>query len=509
MNRGERRKWRGEEGVEEAPPRLWTAYAWAVGGVAAATALFWAARGYLDKEQASLLYLPVVIACATYFGFGPAVLVAAGSFVCWNFFFLPPYGTWEVSDPKDWLALIVFLAVALATARLSAQVRSQAYEARAREREARALQRASEEISGEVSTERILPALARQLVNTCAADYCVIYRSDAHEEGKLTLAAVYPPNAPVESGKEGLLAPLIADNQKRGVLHIGPRRDRKPFSPPQERLILAVANHAAVALARQGLSDEAAQAQALREADSLKNALLSLVSHELRTPLASIKASAGGLLQDGTRWNQAEFVEALQAINDESDRLGQMVSKLLDLSRLEAGAWRPNFDWCDLVDVLGTALARLPEWDGRRVQVFTKPDLPLVRADSVQMAQVMTNLLENALKYAPAGTPILVTLSADNNRVRADVADGGPGVPTDEVEAIFERFHRLPQHRQGGLPGTGLGLAICRGILEAHGGQIWEHNAPSGGAIFSFTLPRPDDVEAQMTLGDTEAARAA
>ena len=146
----------------------------------------------LDKEQASLLYLPVVVACATRFGFGPAVLVAVGSFVCWNFFFLPPFGTWAVQDPKDWLALIIFLAVALATARLSAQARAQTREAQAREREARVLQRASEEISGEVETERILPVLARQLVRTCAADYCLIYRVIRADASDLKLMAAYP-----------------------------------------------------------------------------------------------------------------------------------------------------------------------------------------------------------------------------------------------------------------------------------------------------------------------------
>ena len=220
----------------------------------------------------------------------------------------------------------------------------------------------------------------------------------------------------------------------------------------------------------------------MREADELKNTLLSLVSHELRTPLAAIKASASGLLQDPAGWNAPALEEALQAINEESDRLSGLVNKLLDLSRLEAGAWKPLWDWCDLLDVLGTALARLPERDGQRVCVSAPPDLPLVRADFVQMAQVMTNLLENAAKYAPPETAIAVTLRAAGNDVRVDVADGGTGIPIDQSEAVFARFHRMERHRRGGQPGTGLGLAICRGIVEAHSGRIWQESAPRRGA---------------------------
>ena len=506
----------GEDNPEDTLPARFAGYAWASGGVAAATALFWLARGYLDKGHASLLYLPVVIACATRFGFGPAVLAAVGSFTCWNFFFLPPFGTWAVEDPKDWLALFVFLAAALATARLAAQARAQARAAQSREREARALQQASAEISGEVEADRVLPVLARQLVSTCDARCGAIFRRPAGAGGEMRLAAfagsdvcaepspawLRPALAchqqarplgfaapPVPEG--GVFVPLIADGKGWGVVHVGARRDGRAFSRPQERVILALANHAAVALARQALSDIAAQAQALRETEEMKNTLLSLVSHELRTPLAAIKASAGGLLQGGAAWEPATLTEALQDINDESDRLGALVGKLLDLSRLEAGAWKPDLDWCDLVDVLGTALARLPAGDGARVQIVAPSDLPLVRADFVQIAQVMTNLLENAFKYAPPETPVTVLIAADRDAVRVDVADCGPGVPPGEAETIFERFHRLDKHRRMGVPGTGLGLAICRGIIEAHAGRVWERNAPGGGAVFSFTLPLP------------------
>ncbi len=523
---------------------LWTGYAWAAGGVVSATVLFWLMRGYLDKAHASLLYLPVVVACATRFGFGPAVLGAAGSFVCWNFFFLPPFGTWAIEDPKDWLALIVFLVVALATARLAAQGRMQAQEAQAREQEAHALQQASAQMSAEVSLDRILPMLARQMISTCGAQYCAIYRAPSATGRELMLATFVAPQAgqdpepdpqkplpwadwltrageahiqtrtlglssarvPLDEDQEertgDVFTPLFAEGRSWGVAHVGPRGDNRPYALPQQRLILALANHVAVAFARQALSDQAAQSQALREADVLKSTLLSLVSHELRTPLAAIKASAGGLLQSA--WDEAAWTEALQSINDESDRLGGLVGKLLDLSRLEAGAWQPEIDWCDLVDVLGTALARLPEDQSRRVRVDAPPDLPLVRADFVQIAQVVTNLLENALKYSPPQSDIDIGFAADTDQVRVNVADTGPGVPPDQAEAIFETFQRLDCHRRHGPSGTGLGLTICRDIVRAHGGRIWAEGALQGGSIFSFTLPRPPKVPTPDSIAPHE-----
>jgi len=327
---------------------------------------------------------------------------------------------------------------------------------------------------------------------------------EAHVQGR-TLGLSSAP-APLEEDREepagDVFTPLLAEGRSWGVVHVGPRGDNRPYALPQQRLILALADHAAVAFARQSLSDQAAQSQALREADVLKSTLLSLVSHELRTPLAAIKASADALLQSA--WDEAAWMEALQSINDEADRLGGLVGKLLDLSRLEAGAWQPDLDWCDLVDVLGTALARLPDDQSRRVRVDAPVDFPLVRADFVQIAQVLTNLLENALKYSPPQSDVDVGFVADNGLVRVEVADTGPGVPSDQAEAIFNTFQRLDCHRRHGPSGTGLGLTICRDIIRAHGGRIWADNAPLGGAVFSFTLPRPANAPEQDSIPSHE-----
>ena len=518
-------------------------FAWAVAGTLAATGVFWLFRASLDKGQASLLYLPVVIACALRFGFAPALAGAVLSFLCWDFFFLPPFYTFVVSDGRDWLSLVIFLIAAMTTARLASETRHQTEAAETREQETRTLYEASEVISGEVEAARLLPALAERIVQACRATRCVVLRG-AGPGVLLPVATVSAVALPPEtyrliaqlsqaaaehyqvigfgaarhlwekalegmstpggheskSSEIGVYVPLRAQGSLVGALHVGPRLDGRPFTEQDQRLILALANHAAVVIARQTLADEAAQASALREADTLKDALLSLVSHELRTPLAAIKAAASGLRSRGAVWPEDARAEAVETIDVEADRLTTLVSNLLDLSRLEAGAWNPSKDWCDLLEIVGTALDRLPIADADRVQVTSQvtsgDGLPLLRADYVQVALVLTNLLGNAAKYTPADSPIHVSVSfsgeATPPAIRVEVRDFGVGIVPGDEEAIFTRFYRSARHAGGTVHGTGLGLALCRAVIGAHGGHIWARNAPPGeppGAIFSFWLP--------------------
>ncbi len=519
-----------------------TLYVWPVAGVAGATGCFWLLRHSLDKGQASLLYLPVVLTLAIRFGFGPAILGAVLSFLCWDFFFLPPFGGLTVADPKDWLSLGVFLLAAIVTARLAAQARAQTQQARAREAEIATLFQASETLSREVRAERLLAALSDQLQSLCRATRCLVFRQEADAplcliaesasnppgEQELprilrlaeaacannqvigfgssrylwakALTEMEPPLPPQILPEIGVYVPLRAGDALVGALHVGPRDDGRAYSPLEERLILTLANHAAVVIARDLLAEQAAQASVLREADLLKDALLSLVSHELRTPLAAIKASASGLLQPGAAWEDAARREALTAIDTEADRLTSLVSNLLDLSRLEAGAWQPRKDWCDLAEVAGTSLDRLPPADASRVELDAASDLPLIQADYTQIALVLSNFLENALKYTPDESPIHLTIYPAQERqgpsqagVTVCVRDFGGGVAAGEEERLFERFYRGRRHQSGDIHGTGLGLALCQAIARAHGGRVWAANAPPGepaGAVFCVFLPK-------------------
>lgn len=511
------------------PPRA--GFWWAGAGIGLATGGFWALRSFLDKGQASLLYLPVVIACAIRFGFAPAVFGAVLSFLCWDFFFLPPFGRLAVADPRDWLSLGVFLVAAVSTAQLAAQARTQTAEARAREAEIATLFEASETLSREVRADRLLSALSAQMLSLCRAKQCFVFRrsplsgrllmpaqsgdvpeaimqmaEDAAEQDqaigfggfggrRLWDQAVRQSRRALPAGAAetlGVYLPLHADGSRVGVLYVGPREDGRAFSAADERLIRTLANHAAVVIARDALAAQAAQVEALREADLMKDSLLSLVSHELRTPLAAIKASATGLLQTDAVWDPKASWETLGAINTEADRLSALVTNLLDLSRLEAGAWQPNKDWCDFVEIIGTVLDRLPDAEAARVEVTVSPDLPLVRADYTQIALVLTNLLQNAVKYTPPGTLIALYAESSPTEVALTVRDYGAGLQPGEEARLFERFYRGQSHQSGLVHGTGLGLALCRAIAEAHGGRIWASNAPAGGpsgAVFTLWLP--------------------
>lgn len=503
-------------------------YMYSAVGVTAATGCFWLVHAYVDKGQASLLYLPIVIACAIRFGFGPAVLAAILSFLCWDYFFFLPAFTLTVSNPKDWLSLVVFLVAAVTTAQLAAQARLQTAQAQAREAEIATLFEASQALSQEVSAARLLYVLAQQLRTLCHATHCLVFRlspldaalqivggqeaaspvpereqkaiQEAAERAFEAYRSAGPPLS-TDPHSPGIFAPLYAAESLIGILYVGPREDSRPFSAIDEHLILTLANHAATVIARETLAEQASQAVALRETDALKDALLSLVSHELRTPLAAIKASASGLLQTDAYWDEESRREALSAIDREADRLTGLVNHLLDLSRLEAGAWHPSKDWCDLPEIIATVLDRLPEATAARVTVEAPADLPLVRVDYIQIALVIQNLIENAAKYAPGDSPIQIdagpadsslnSLGSDS-RVLVRVRDFGAGIMQCEEESLFTRFFRGSRHRSSLIHGTGLGLALCEAVIRAHSGRIWAANAPLSepcGAVFSFFLP--------------------
>lgn len=523
-------------------------YLWSTAVVALVTLGLWAVQGAIGSNQADLVYLPVVLFCATRFGYGQAILASILSFLSWDFFFLPPRFTFTVVNPRDVIALIIFLIAAVTTAWLSSRVRLQAAEAEERERDISILFRASEALSVEVDAGRVLPTLASQIVSICRASRCVVLRSlpdnglepvasawEGPEQGHLlpiieilasaaltndqavgfgtsphlwkrALESLDMPSGYDTAQDPGIYIPLHAQSKLVGVLHVGPRRSTASptpstvgsvsvFTETERRLILTLSNYAAVVLARQLLSDQAAEANALRQADALKDALLSMVSHELRTPLATIKAAASGLIQPGSVWDSADRDGALVAIDVETDRLIEVVNNLLDLSRLEGGAWAPTRDWCEIGEIVGTVLGQRLVAD--RIDTEIPGDLPLIKADYVQIALVLTNLLQNALKYSEESERVELRATAASvtlgdhltEGVVVAVRDHGQGIRAGEEAKIFDRFYRGERHRNSTVHGTGVGLTLCRAVIQAHGGQIVAANAEGGGALFTFFLP--------------------
>jgi two-component system sensor histidine kinase KdpD len=254
---------------------------------------------------------------------------------------------------------------------------------------------------------------------------------------------------------------------------------------------------AAVQLER--LRREVTEAEALRRADELKSALLNAVSHDLRSPLAAIIASAGSLQQTDVSWTDTERLDFAEGIENEAQRLNRLVGNLLDLSRIESGSLKPDLGWYDLASLVHEVVGRLkPALNEHKVRLSLPDDLPPLALDYIEIDEVLSNLLENAVKYTAPGTPIDVEIHRDKDEVRVEVADEGPGIPPAALPRLFEPFYRAAGSK---VRGTGLGLAVARGLVEAHGGRIWAANRDTGGATISFTLP----LKAAMPAAEDEA----
>jgi two-component system sensor histidine kinase KdpD len=303
---------------------------------------------------------------------------------------------------------------------------------------------------------------------------------------------VLPPHLP---GRPGGMAdrlhevPVHLANETVGLISLVRRPSAPAFTAADDRLLSAVGNQLAVAIERTRLREEASEAEILRRTDEAKTALLNTVSHDLRTPLSSIIASAGSLLQQDVEWTEEERRDFARAIEEEGERLNRLVGNLLDLSRIQAGSLAPQRGWYDLSALVDDVLGRLRSATSQhRVVVSIEEGFPPVFLDYVLIDEVLANLVENAVKYTPPGSEIGIRASKTNGAVRVEVADRGPGFPPEALPRLFDPFYRVRREGQTAR-GTGLGLAVAKGLVEAHGGQIWAENRRTGGGRLVFTLP--------------------
>jgi two-component system sensor histidine kinase KdpD len=301
------------------------------------------------------------------------------------------------------------------------------------------------------------------------------------------------------AGASALYLPLVGSSGSIGVVAVRPTEPSRLMDPDQLLLLESLVNQVALAIERTRLSEEAQQAHVRVETERMRNAILSSVSHDLRTPLATIAGAASSLLDEQGPRDPAARLELARSIYREADRLDRLLKNLLDMMRIEAGAVQLGKEWHPVDEVVGAALARL---EGRlrdhTVNTAFPADLPLVLVDGVLLEQVVINLVENAVKYAPAGTVIDLSASASDREMVVEVADRGPGIPAGEEARIFDKFYRAKPAREGGV---GLGLTICRGIVEAHGGRIWAESRHGGGAVLRFSIPlleRQPSVESEQ-----------
>jgi two-component system sensor histidine kinase KdpD len=463
---------------------------------------------WLSLTDVAMVFLVGVAIVASRYERGPTIVASLVSIALFDFFFVPPRFTFAVSDVGYLLTFAVMLAIALIISGLTLRIRAQAETARVRERNTTALYAMSRELAA-TRSQADLTAIATRHLETCfGAQVVVLLRGAAGRvEVPVGVASGYPMDdkersvaqwvfdhgRPAGLGTDTLPAagaqylPLLASTGTVGVLGVRPRDRASLDEPAVQGLLEAFAGQSALALERGMLAERAQQEQVEVEAERLRTSLLSSLSHDLRTPLGAITGAASSLLE-GRVADDVTRRELLKTILEESQRMNRLIANLLDMIRVESGALQVQKEWQPLEEPVGVALIRLEErLRDHPVTVNLPPDLPLVPLDEVLIEQVLINLLENAAKYTPAGTPVEITAVALDGMVRVDVADRGPGFEPGEETRIFEKFYRAPSG--AGTSGVGLGLTICRGIIMAHGGRIWAENRPEGGAVFRFTLP--------------------
>jgi len=485
-------------------------YFWAAAIAAAACAVAFALDALFPVASLSLIFITGVVVVAVRLGLGPSLTASVLSFAAFNFFFTEPYNTFLVNDRGDILTLLLFLAVALITGNLAARVRNQAVAQRLIARRTENLFAFSRKVASAASSDDVLWAAAHHVASTLQCRTIVLLPVAG---GELEVAGGYPPedsltvrdrsaadwawNHGEAAGwstatlptSSWLFLPLRTARGTQGVL--GVAFDDKAMSPEQRSLLNALADQVAVVLDRISLVADLERARLSTESEKLRAALLSSVSHDLRTPLVSIIGAAATLQDRGTPLTSAASRQLAETIHDEGQRLNRYVQNLLDMTRLGYGELTVRAEPALLSEILGRARRQLGRTlEAHRLRIEIEPEADSITVDPVLFEQVLVNVLDNAAKYAPAGSEIAVRAKATDWDVIIAIEDQGPGIPAAERERVFDMFYRA-NAADSGRPGTGLGLAICRGIVEAHGGRIRAQGAQGDrGACIELSLPQ-------------------
>ncbi len=495
------------------PRAPWRQYVEAIAWVAGSSALAFVVREWLSTTDIAMLHLLGVVFAAVRVATAPALTAAVVAIALFDFCFVPPYFTFAIAERSYALTFAVFLAVAVGVVRLLGRLRSQTIAARQREGRTAALYVLGRRLAAARRREEIATALAEEVAATIDADTAVLLHDavggmmvgglggngglligDAKEE---TVARwVLQHGQPAGLGTATLSAaaaqhlPLNGTAAVLGVLAVRPRDPLRLRDPAEGRLLETAARLAGSALDRVGLAQARQAAQVEVEAERLRTSLLSSLSHDLRTPLAGIEGAASSLLDAATVIDADQRRDLAQTILEESRRMTRLVGNLLEMVKVESDSLMVARELQPLEEVVGSVLIRLDLLLEQHHVVMALPDdLPLVAIDGILIEQVLGNLLENAAKYAPAGTRITIAAAARADGVEVSVMDEGPGVPPEEERAIFGKFHRV--EHAGAPSGVGLGLAICAGILKAHGGRIWAERREPHGLAVRFLLPGP------------------
>ena len=488
-------------------PFSWFPYMASLALVASATIVSALVGNMLSPTNMVMIYLLVVVLAAIRLGLKPAILTATLGVLAFDFFFVSPRLSFSVADSEYIFTFIGLFTVGVVISTLVSKASSRAEAMRERELQTESLYYLSRDLAAAVDMESIMEAVIKNTSETLNAQLAVLI-----PEGEMMKIAAISKGLTLDvkelavadwafrnhraaglgtetlGSAELLYLPLHTSACFLGVLGVKLGQLADYRSPHNRRLLDAFVTQISLAMERVYLSRQAEQAQILQARESLERALLNSISHDLRTPLVSIIGALGSLRDETLQLGDTVRQELLTGAWDEAERLNRFVGNLLDMTRLEAGEMKMRHELCDIQDLIGCSLAALDQrLNGRTVDVKVPPEIPFVSMDMVLMTQVLVNLLDNALKYSPIESSIVVIAKSDNTDLTIEILDHGPGIPGQDLQRVFDKFYRIPIPE--GTGGTGLGLSICKGIVEAHGGRIWAENRKQGGLRMAIQLP--------------------
>ncbi|MGO8677376.1 MAG: ATP-binding protein [Limisphaerales bacterium] len=482
-------------------------YGLALSVVAGTTGLNAVLGRWLGYHSLGLVYLLSISMLAMLVRRGPTLAAAALTTLAWDFFFEPPILSLRLERLEDVITTITYFIVAFVVGNQTSRLRDKEASERRREHHATGLYMLTRALAQASHVADLLAIATEEIGNVSQSDVTVSLAGSSQddalepfpsgrwnlsgEELKVAAWALHNRQAAghgtsTSPSAEGLHLPLVAGQRALGVLSLR-FRDHAPLATDQRDLLDAFVRQVALALDRERLREAEHHAKLAAESERLSKTLLNSISHEMRTPLAAITSAASALSETSDAVPHRLQKDMADEIQEAAQRLNRLVGNLLNMTRLETGHVKPKLDWCDVEDLVQVTLDEIEnDLSQHRLAVEIAPGLPLARMDFVLMQQVLTNLLLNAALHTPPGTTVHLSAAMDRGALVLSVADNGPGLPTEALPQLFEKFYRAPAAPAGG---TGLGLAIVKGFVEAQGGQVSATNRAEGGALFTVRLP--------------------
>ncbi len=494
----------------ENTPIVWRDYIIATILIGVATLIGIPLRTQVDPTNLAMFYLLIIMLVALRFGRGPSIFAAILGVLTFDFFIVPPYNTFAVSDLNYLFTFATLFVVSLLVSGLAARARDQAEVAQRRTLLTSELYDFTRDLAAATDLDAVLVQIAKHVRQTLGGEVAIFVAkagqinlhtgSSSFQPGpeeQATAYWVFQHETPAGQGTEtlagarGRYLPMKTIHATVGVLGVLLPQGSEFITEEQNRLLDAFCTQAAVAIERLHLEDQARRVEVMGETEKLQTALLNSISHDLRTPLVSITGAITAFQQNEKLKGPARE-ELLQTALGEANRLNRLVGNLLDMTRLEGGAIKPLRQSVDVREIIEVALEEYRErLNDRKVDVSIPNSLPFVYVDPVLIGRGVGNVVENALKYSPAGSRLEISAASKDGNVELEIADRGPGIPPDELNLVFDKFHRVNRPNQ--LGGTGLGLSISKGLIEANGGSIALNNRPQGGLAVTISLPRSEE----------------